>query len=289
MRTPDCEACHIPQGITEEPKYSIPCRESHAISPSDRSEDDVFLGHSACSCLHAVRIFAKWRLKFILGTAVKNLTIDLNLRFSPANGDVWFCIFLEGPEGYRAGRLVIWVSGRRLVREIGHPVTLYLEKYVRVAYSLAEIKGAARSPCRLNAIVATPTSVSESHTHIPVEMSDDNSNMSDCSRSPSPLSDVSAQDSVSTANTDFEQAVGLCHFLLLSNKCKSEQELDSALKDLPLRSRPNEYLILALNCARGSGQGVGEAITISQCLEEFGKVVGNEKAFDKWFTGPIGD
>lgn len=113
--------------------------------------------------------------------------------------------------------------------------------------------------------------------------------MSDCSRSTSPVSDISAQDSVSTANTDFEQGIGSRHFLLLSGKCKSMQELDSALRALPLQSRSNEYLILALNCTRGLAQTSGQPVTIQQCLEEFGKVVGHEKAFDKWFTGLTGD
>ena len=112
--------------------------------------------------------------------------------------------------------------------------------------------------------------------------------MSDCSRSTSPVSDISAQDSVSTANTDLEQVVGSRHFLLFSDKCNSVKELDAALRALPLRSRSNEYLVLALNCTRGLAQGSGQPVSIPKCLEEFGKVVGCEKAFDKWFFGPAG-
>jgi len=189
------------------------------------------------------------------------------------------CRRLSGPHHFRVA-ISCEKSGAR---------DLYLENCVRVAYSLAEIKATREPICRLNAIVPTPASSPYPFVQIFVEMNRDTSNMSDSSRSPSPASDVSAQDSVTTANTDFEHAAGLRHFLLLSDKCKSIQELDSALRALPLRPRSHEYLILALHCTRGAGHGAGSAVTITRCLEEFGRAVGSEKIFDKWFMGPAGN
>lgn len=111
----------------------------------------------------------------------------------------------------------------------------------------------------------------------------DHLSLSESSRSASPFSELSTQDSVSSAQTDVDNADGASHLLVLSPPCQSPCEFESFLRDLPLQSRQKQYLIIGLvgNESKDSAAAIGIR-SLKEYLQEFAVSLGKDKSFESW-------